>query len=38
VGVAQPAKIDPSTNTISVVIGNMPRQSAYQNSCAVCGP
>src|SRR5258706_14102021 len=38
VGVAQPAKIDPSTNTISVVMGNMPRQRAYQNSLRVCGP
>ncbi len=38
VGVAQPAKIDPSTNTISTVMGNMPRQTAHQNSERVCAP
>src|SRR5688572_23332288 len=38
VGVAQPAKIEPMTKTISAVIGNNPRQSAIQNSVRVCGP
>ena len=38
VGVAQPAKIEPITITISVVIGNRPRQTAFQNSARVCGP
>ena len=38
VGVAQPAKIDPSTITSSAVIGNRPRHRAYQNSPRVCGP
>jgi hypothetical protein len=38
VGVAQPAKIDPSTTTISRVIGNRPVQSAHQNSERVRGP
>ena len=38
VGVAQPAKIDPSTITSSAVMGNRPRQRAYQNSERVCGP
>ncbi len=38
VGVAQPAKIDPSTTTSRAVIGNSPRQSANQNSPRVCGP
>ena len=38
VGVAQPAKIDPSTTTSRAVIGNRPRQSANQNSPRVCGP
>ena len=38
VGVAQPAKIDPSTITSSAVIGNSPRHSAYQKAERVCGP
>ena len=38
VGVAQPAKIEPITITISVVIGNRPRHTARQNSPRVCGP
>ena len=38
VGVAQPAKIEPSTITSSAVIGNRPRQSVHQNSARVCGP
>ena len=38
VGVAQPAKIEPSTMTISTVIGNRPRHTARQNSPRVCGP
>ncbi len=38
VGVAQPAKIEPSTTTSSAVIGNSPRQSAYQKALRVCGP
>jgi len=38
VGVAQPAKIDPSTTTSSAVIGNRPRHRAYQNSARDCGP
>ena len=38
VGVAQPAKIEPSTITSSAVIGNSPRKSAIQNAAAVCGP
>ena len=38
VGVAQPAKIEPITITISAVMGNSPRQSACQNSPRVCGP
>ena len=38
VGVAQPAKIEPSTTTSSAVIGNRPRQSAYQNSRAGLRP
>ncbi len=38
VGVAQPAKIDPSTITSSAVMGNRPRHSAYQNALRVCGP
>ena len=38
VGVAQPAKIEPMTMTISAVIGNRPRHTAVQNSRRVCGP
>ena len=38
VGVAQPAKIDPITITISAVIGNRPRHTAVQNSPRFCGP
>jgi hypothetical protein len=38
VGVAQPAKIEPSTITSKAVIGNRPRHSACQNAARVCGP